>query len=286
MNEPLRIAIQKSGRLSEKSLELLRACGISLSNGDRKLKSLADNFPLEVFFLRDDDIPQYVAEGVADAGILGENEVQEKNQPVRVVEKLGFAKCRLALAIKREESYTDARWFSGKRIATSYPLILQNFLQEEGIEATIETIGGSVEIAPGIGLSDAILDIVSTGSTLVMNGLKEVETVMRSEAVLIADNKLSAEKTDVLEQLLFRIRAVNAARKNKYILLNAPNDKLQNIIQILPGMKSPTVLPLAMDGWSSVHTVIQEDDFWNVIGKLKANGAEGILVSPIEKMIL
>lgn len=285
-NEPLRIAIQKSGRLSEKSLELLRACGISLSNGDRKLKSLADNFPLEVFFLRDDDIPQYVAEGVADAGILGENEVQEKAQPVEVVEKLGFAKCRLALAIKREETYSDLSWFSGKRIATSYPVILQEFLKKEGIQATVETIGGSVEISPGIGLSDAILDIVSTGSTLVMNGLKEVETVMRSEAVLIGNKGLSAEKREILEQLLFRIRAVNAAKKNKYILLNAPNDKLQDIIQILPGMKSPTVLPLAIDGWSSVHTVIQEDDFWNVIGKLKANGAEGILVSPIEKMIL
>lgn len=286
MKEPLRIAIQKSGRLSEKSLELLRACGISLSNGDRKLKSVADNFPLEVFFLRDDDIPQYVAEGVADAGILGENEVQEKDQPVDVVEKLGFAKCRLALAIKREENYTDLSWFSGKRIATSYPVILKNFLASEGIDATVETIGGSVEISPGIGLSDGILDIVSTGSTLVMNGLKEVETVMRSEAVLIANKQLDNSKLETLNSLLFRIRAVNVAKKNKYILLNAPNDKLQDIIQILPGMKSPTVLPLAVEGWSSVHTVIQEDDFWNVIGKLKANGAEGILVLPIEKMIL
>jgi ATP phosphoribosyltransferase len=286
MNKPLKIAIQKSGRLSEKSLDLLSACGISLSNGDRKLKSLASNFPLEVFFLRDDDIPQYVAEGVADAGILGENEVLEKAQPVRVVEKLGFAKCRMSLAIKREENYSDLSWFQGKRIATSYPVILGDYLKKEGVSATIETIGGSVEIAPGIGLAEGIFDIVSTGSTLIMNGLKEVETVIKSEAVLIANQKLSAEKQDTLDQLLFRIKAVNTAKKSKYILLNAPNNRLEQIIKILPGMKSPTVLPLAMDGWSSLHTVIQEDDFWNVIGQLKANGAEGILVSPIEKMIL
>ena len=286
MNEPLKIAIQKSGRLSEKSLDLLSTCGINLSNGDRKLKSLASNFPLEVFFLRDDDIPQYVAEGVADAGILGENEVMEKAQPVRVVEKLGFAKCRMSLAIKREEDYKDVKWFEGKRIATSYPVILGDFLKKEGVSATIETIGGSVEISPGIGLAQGIFDIVSTGSTLIMNGLKEVETVIKSEAVLIANQKLSPEKQDTLNQLLFRIKAVNTAKKSKYILLNAPNDKLDQIIKILPGMKSPTVLPLAIEGWSSVHTVIQEDDFWNVIGQLKANGAEGILVSPIEKMIL
>lgn len=286
MNEPLKIAIQKSGRLSEKSLDLLSTCGINLSNGDRKLKSLASNFPLEVFFLRDDDIPQYVAEGVADAGILGENEVMEKAQPVRVVEKLGFAKCRMSLAIKREEDYKDVKWFEGKRIATSYPVILGDFLKKEGVSATIETIGGSVEISPGIGLAEGIFDIVSTGSTLIMNGLKEVETVIKSEAVLIANQKLSPEKQDTLNQLLFRIKAVNTAKKSKYILLNAPNDKLDQIIKILPGMKSPTVLPLAIEGWSSVHTVIQEDDFWNVIGQLKANGAEGILVSPIEKMIL
>jgi ATP phosphoribosyltransferase len=286
MNEPLKIAIQKSGRLSEKSLDLLGACGINLSNGDRKLKSLASNFPLEVFFLRDDDIPQYVAEGVADAGILGENEVMEKAQPVRVVEKLGFAKCRMSLAIKREENYADVKWFEGKRIATSYPVILGDFLKKEGVSATIETIGGSVEISPGIGLAEGIFDIVSTGSTLIMNGLKEVETVIKSEAVLIANQQLSAEKQNTLDQLLFRIKAVNTAKKSKYILLNAPNDQLEKIIKILPGMKSPTVLPLAIAGWSSVHTVIQEDDFWNVIGQLKANGAEGILVSPIEKMIL
>ncbi len=282
----LKIAIQKSGRLSEKSLDLLKSCGISLSNGDRKLKSISSNFPVEIFFLRDDDIPQYVAEGVADAGILGENEVMEKNQPVEVVQKLGFAKCRMALAVKREENYTDASWFNGKKIATSYPVVLQKFLDDKGLHATIEEIGGSVEIAPGIGLAEGIFDIVSTGSTLIMNGLKEVETVMKSEAVLISGRGLSAEKQEILRQLLFRIKAVNTAQQFKYILLNAPNDKLEEIIEVLPGMKSPTVLPLALSGWSSVHTVIQEDDFWNVIDQLKAKGAEGILVSPIEKMIL
>ncbi len=287
MNETvLKIAIQKSGRLSEKSLDLLKSCGISLSNGDRKLKSISSNFPVEIFFLRDDDIPQYVAEGVADAGILGENEVMEKNQPVEVVQKLGFAKCRMALAVKREENYTDASWFNGKKIATSYPVVLQKFLDEKGLNATIEEIGGSVEIAPGIGLAEGIFDIVSTGSTLIMNGLKEVETVMKSEAVLISGKNLTAEKQEILRQLLFRIKAVNTAQQYKYILLNAPNDKLDEIIEVLPGMKSPTVLPLALSGWSSVHTVIQEDDFWSVIDQLKAKGAEGILVSPIEKMIL
>ncbi len=287
MNETvLKIAIQKSGRLSEKSLDLLKSCGISLSNGDRKLKSISSNFPVEIFFLRDDDIPQYVAEGVADAGILGENEVVEKDQPVEIVQKLGFAKCRMALAVKREENYTDASWFNGKKIATSYPVVLQKYLDEKGLNATIEEIGGSVEIAPGIGLAEGIFDIVSTGSTLIMNGLKEVETVMKSEAVLISGRNLSAEKQEILRQLLFRIKAVNTAQQFKYILLNAPNSKLEEIIGVLPGMKSPTVLPLAMSGWSSVHTVIQEDDFWNVIDQLKAKGAEGILVSPIEKMIL
>jgi len=282
----IKIAIQKSGRLSEKSLELLRACGINLSNGDRKLKSKASNFPVEVFFLRDDDIPQYVAEGVADIGILGENEVIEKNEPVEIVERLGFAKCRLALAIKREDEYTGLKWFENKKIATSYPVILQKFLEENNISASIENIGGSVEISPGIGLADGILDIVSTGSTLVMNGLKEVETVMKSEAVLISQSSLAKDQQELLDQLQFRIQAVNAAKKNKYILLNAPNEKLDAIIDILPGMKSPTVLPLALSGWSSVHTVINEDDFWNVIDQLKTQGAQGILVSPIEKMIL
>ena len=284
--EVLKIAIQKSGRLSEKSLDLLKSCGINISGGDRKLKALSSNFPIEVFFLRDDDIPQYVAEGVADLGILGENEVFEKDQPVDKVKQLGFAKCRMSLAIKREEEYSDAAWFNGRKIATSYPIILQKFLDKKGISASIEEIGGSVEIAPGIGLADGVFDIVSTGSTLVMNGLKEVETVIKSQAVLIANKDLSQAKQELLNQLLFRIEAVSTAKKNKYILLNTPNDKVETIIKIIPGMKSPTVLPLAIDGWSSVHTVIQEDDFWDVIEQLKANGAEGILVSPIEKMIL
>jgi ATP phosphoribosyltransferase len=282
----IKIAIQKSGRLSEKSISLLKACGIQLSNGDRKLKSRASNFPMEVFFLRDDDIPQYVAEGVADLGILGENEVVEKNEPVDIVEKLGFARCRLCLAVKREDHYTDVHWFENKKIATSYPVILQKYLDKHEVKASIEEIGGSVEISPGIGLADGIFDIVSTGSTLVMNGLKEVETVMKSEAVLIANPSLDADKLDLLNQLRFRIQSVNAARQNKYILLNAPNENLEEIIKILPGMKSPTVLPLALEGWSSVHTVIREDDFWNVIDQLKEKGAEGILVSSIEKMIL
>jgi ATP phosphoribosyltransferase len=285
MNEPLKIAIQKSGRLSEKSLDLLRACGITLSNGDRKLKSISSNFPIEVFFLRDDDIPQYVAEGVADLGILGENEFLEKDRNVHVVEKLGFAKCRLSLAIRREEDFTSVNWLEGKRIATSYPVILEKWLAKNHINATIERISGSVEIAPGIGLADAILDIVSTGSTLLMNGLKEVVTVMQSEAVLIANLDLTTEKCNILDQLLFRIRAANSARRNKYILMNAPNHRLDNIISQLPGMKSPTVMPLAMEGWSSVHTVIAEDDFWEQISELKKLGAEGILVIPIEKMI-
>ena len=286
MNEKLKIAIQKSGRLSEKSLDLLRNCGINLNNGDRKLKSVASNFPMEIFFLRDDDIPKYVAEGIADLGILGENEAMEKRQPVETIKQLGFAKCRLCIAVRREEEYNGIAWLEGRRIATSYPVILQKFLDENSVNATIEKIGGSVEIAPGIGLSDGIFDIVSTGSTLIMNGLKEVEIVMKSQAILIANAQLSDGKQILLDNLLFRINAVNTAKNNRYILLNAPNDKVDEIIRIIPGIKSPTVLPLAIDGWSSVHTVIQEGDFWNVIEKLKENGAEGILVSPIEKMIL
>ncbi|NNE55653.1 MAG: ATP phosphoribosyltransferase [Flavobacteriales bacterium] len=282
----LKIAIQKSGRLSEKSLDLLKSCGVNLNGGDRKLITIASNFPLEVFFLRDDDIPQYVADGVADLGILGENEVFEKNQPVEVIKKLGFAKCRMCLATRREVDYHGIEWFEGKKIATSYPVILQDYLNKNKVNASIEVIGGSVEIAPGIGLADGIFDIVSTGSTLIMNGLKEVETVIKSQAVLIGNQDISQDKKALLNQLLFRMDAVNTAKKNKYILLNAPNDKVDDIIKIIPGMRSPTVLPLAMEGWSSVHTVIQEDDFWEVIEQLKENGAEGILVSPIEKMIL
>ena len=282
----LKIAIQKSGRLSEKSLELLKSCGIQLQNGGRTLKATASNFPIEVLFLRDDDIPQYVEQGIADIGILGQNEVWEKQKDVDEVKLLGFARCKLSIALPREKPYNGISSLQGKRIATSYPTILSNFLKEQGVTATIEEIGGSVEIAPGIGLADAIMDIVSTGSTLIMNGLQEVEVITKSEAVLIANRSISSEKQTLLDQLLFRIDAVQQSKENKYILLNAPNDQIEQITEILPGMKSPTILPLAQEGWSSLHSVIREDDFWNSIDRLKNAGAEGILVVPIEKLIL
>jgi ATP phosphoribosyltransferase len=282
----LKIAIQKSGRLSEKSLELLKECGIKLSNGDRKLKTEARNFPIEILFLRDDDIPQYVEQGVADIGIIGENEVWEKDKDVNTIEKLGFASCKLSLAIPRDENYTGLSYFNNKKIATSYPKILQKFFDEKKINVLIEEIGGSVEIATGIGLADAIFDIVSTGSTLLMNGLKEAEVVFRSEAVLITNKDLKPEKQQILDKLLFRIKAVRNSSENKYILLNAPNSSIEEISSILPGMKSPTVLPLAMEGWSSIHSVVKEDEFWDIIDQLKTLGAQGILVIPIEKMVL
>ncbi|MDP9956704.1 ATP phosphoribosyltransferase [Epilithonimonas hungarica] len=282
----LKLALQKSGRLSEKSLKLLEECGIKISNGTRKLKAVSSNFPLEILFLRDDDIPQYVEQGVADIGILGLNEVLEQKKQIETIQKLGFAQCRLSLAIPKEESYNGIQYFEGKKIATSYPEILSNYFQEKKINAQIEKIGGSVEIAPGIGLSDAIFDIISTGSTLLTNGLKEVETVVESEAVLVSNNDLSEDKKDILKKLLFRINAVKEASESKYILLNTPNENLGKIINILPGMKSPTVLPLAESGWSSIHSVIKEDQFWEVIEKLKNEGAQGILVLEIEKMIL
>ncbi|WP_300980328.1 ATP phosphoribosyltransferase [Nonlabens sp.] len=281
----IRIAVQKSGRLSDKSLQLLKDCGIKFDNGGRKLSTQAKNFPMEILFLRDDDIPQYVANGVADLGILGLNEVEEKNQKVEVIKQLGFAGCRLCLAVPKEVTYTGLEWFHGKKVASSYTTIVKKFFADKGINATTEEIGGSVEIAPGIGLAEGICDIVSTGSTLLMNGLKEVETVMYSEAVLISNPNLNSEKNDLLGKLLFRIEAVQNAQKNKYILLNAPNDKIDEISALLPGMKSPTVLPLAEEGWSSLHSVIEENDFWNVIDRLKEAGAQGILVSPIEKLI-
>ncbi|KFC19197.1 ATP phosphoribosyltransferase [Chryseobacterium sp. FH1] len=282
----LKLALQKSGRLSEKSLKLLEECGIKISNGTRKLKAVSSNFPLEILFLRDDDIPQYVEQGVADIGILGLNEVLEQKKQIETIQKLGFAQCRLSLAIPKEESYDGIQYFENKKIATSYPEILSNYFQEKNINAQIEKIGGSVEIAPGIGLSDAIFDIISTGSTLLTNGLKEVETVVESEAVLVSNNDLSDDKKDILKKLLFRINAVKEASESKYILLNAPNENLEKIINILPGMKSPTILPLAESGWSSIHSVIKEDQFWEVIEKLKNEGAQGILVLEIEKMIL
>lgn len=282
----LKLALQKSGRLSEKSLKLLEECGIKISNGTRKLKAVSSNFPLEILFLRDDDIPQYVEQGVADIGILGLNEVLEQKKQIETIQKLGFAQCRLSLAIPKEENYDGIQYFEGKKIATSYPEILSNYFKEKNITAQIEKIGGSVEIAPGIGLSDAIFDIISTGSTLLTNGLKEVETVVESEAVLVSNNDLSDDKKDILKKLLFRINAVKEASESKYILLNVPNENLEKIINILPGMKSPTVLPLAKSGWSSIHSVIKEDQFWEVIEKLKNEGAQGILVLEIEKMIL
>ena len=282
----LKIAIQKSGRLSEKSLELLKECGIKVSNGDRTLKTSAKNFPMEILFLRDDDIPQYVEQGVADIGILGENEVLEKDKNVSTVERLGFGNCRLSLAIPKDDVYKDVSYFQGKKVATSYPKILRKFFLEKNIDAGIEEIGGSVEIATSIGLANGIFDIVSTGSTLLMNGLKEIETVMKSEAVLISNKNLSQNKSEILDKLLFRIKAHKDGTSNKYIVLNAPNESLEKICTLLPGMKTPTILPLADTGWSSLHSVIEEDDFWNVIDTLKSYGAEGILVMPIEKMII
>lgn len=282
----LKIAVQKSGRLTEKSLNLLEECGIKISNGARKLKADVANFPIEILFLRDDDIPQYVEQGVADIGILGQNEVTERGKNVQVIENLGFASCRMSLAIPKDESYNGISYFQGKRIATSYPKILNEFFRENAITATIEEISGSVEIAPGIGLAEAIFDIVSTGSTLLMNGLKEVEVVAKSQAVMIANTALSEKKQAILEKLLFRIRAVRSAKENKYILLNAPNNAVNEICKILPGMKSPTILPLAEPGWSSLHAVVRESEFWEIIDQLKNLGAQGILVIPIEKMVL
>ncbi len=281
----LKIAIQKSGRLYDDSLRLLKECGIIISNGGNKLKAEAANFPIEVYFLRDDDIPQYVEDGVADIGVAGENVVQEKRKQVDVLEKLGFGKCRLSIAIGKNENFSKD-WLKGKKIATSYPVLLQQYLDQHKINAEIHEISGSVEIAPGIGLADAICDLVSSGSTLLTNGLKEVEIVLSSQAVLICNKELSNEKQSLVQKLLFRIRAVQKARNNKYILLNAPNEKLEDVIKLLPGMKSPTVLPLATKGWSSVHSVLQEDDFWDIIEQLKEAGAQGILVVPIEKMIV
>jgi ATP phosphoribosyltransferase len=282
----LRIAIQKSGRLYEDSVTLLKECGIDLRNVKDRLKTESDNFPLEVFFLRDDDIPQYVEDGVADIGIVGENVLFEKNKKTVVVEQLGFGKCRLSIAVPRSQQYHGIAALKGKRIATSYPFLVNSYLKQHNIEADIHEISGSVEIAPGIGLADVVADLVSSGSTLFMNGLKEVETILQSQAVLIRNNGLVQTQLDLLDKLLFRMRAVKKAKRNKYILLNAPNERIQEIIALLPGMKSPTVLPLAETGWSSVHSVLDEDTFWDKIEQLKAAGAQGILVVPIEKMVV
>ena len=282
----LKIAIQKSGRLSEKSLELLKECGIKIPDFKSKLKNSATNFPLEILFLRDDDIPKYVEQGIVDIGIIGENEVLEQGKNVDLVRKLGFANCRLSLAIPKDLDYSGLSFFQGKKIATSYPTIVQNYFTKNDITTEIVEISGSVEIAPSIGLADTIADLVSSGSTLLHNGLKEVEQVLKSEAVLISSQNLPEDISIILESFLFRIQAVINSRENKYILLNAPKDSIEQIIEILPGMKSPTVLPLAKSGWSSIHSVVRENEFWNIIDELKKYGAEGILVIPIEKMVL
>lgn len=282
----LRIAIQTKGRLHERTAILLNEVGIRLPAAKRTLLIQSNTFPAEILFLRDDDIPQAVANGVADVGIVGENEFLEKKQKATIIKQLGFSHCRLSLAIPKEEEYPGLHWFFKKKIATSYPRILSAFLKKNTIEADIHIINGSVEISPEIGLSDAIFDIVSSGSTLISNHLKEVEVVMYSEAILISNKNLNEEKNKILQELIFRIDAIQTANDKKYILLNAPNDNLQEIIQILPGMRSPTVFPLAQKGWSSIHSVISEKQFWEIINKLKNTGAEGILVIPIEKMIL
>jgi ATP phosphoribosyltransferase len=285
MSTLLRIAIQKSGRLQEGSLALLKEAGLSFSNGKDQLKTQARNFPVEVLFLRDDDIPQYVEDNVADIGIVGENVVLEKQKKNEIVKRLDFAKCRLSIAIPRAETYGGVKALQGKNIATSYPNIVKDFLKRNGVDAGIHEISGSVEIAPSIGLADAICDLVSTGSTLLSNGLKEVEVILQSEAVIVTSPALAAEKQAILDKLLFRIEAVQKAKNSKYILLNCPNESIEKITSVIPGMKSPTIIPLARQGWSSLHSVVNENDFWERIDQLRTFGAEGILVVPIEKMI-
>jgi ATP phosphoribosyltransferase len=286
MEQIIRIAVQKSGRLSDDSLSLIKECGIKFYNGTGKLKSTSTNFPVEFLFLRDDDIPGYVADGVADLGIVGENELVEKDKEVLTLKKLGFSKCRLSLAIPKGLEYSGVEYFQGKSIATSYPKILGDYLKSKNIQAEIHEISGSVEIAPSIGLAEGIFDIVSSGSTLMMNGLKEVEEVFKSEAVLIGNKNLADWKKAILDKLLFRINAVQTGKSNKYVLMNVPNTSIQRITELIPGMRSPTILPLAQEGWSSVHSVLSEDQFWENIEELRAAGAEGILVVPIEKMVL
>ncbi|MCK0145889.1 ATP phosphoribosyltransferase [Arenibacter sp. F26102] len=282
----IRIAIQKSGRLNEDSLQILKDCGISIDNGKDQLKASSRNFPLEVFYLRNGDIPQYLRDGVVDIAIIGENVLIEKGEDISIAEKLGFSKCKVSLAVPKSVKYNSVKDFEGKKIATSYPNTVKNYLDSKGVKADLHIISGSVEIAPNIGLADAICDIVSSGSTLFKNNLKEVEVMLNSEAVLAVSPQISQEGTVLLEKLRFRIQSVLRARQSKYVLLNAPNNKLDEIIELLPGMRSPTVLPLAEEGWSSVHTVINKDKFWEVIQELKEAGAEGILVCPIEKMVL
>lgn len=282
----LKIAVQKSGRLNKDSINILKDCGISISNGEDQLKAKSSNFPLEVLYLRNSDIPQYIEDGVADIAILGENVIIEQKKDLEIIEKLGFSKCRVSMAIPKGEVYSGVSWFDGKKLATSYPATLQDFLDKNNISAEIHKISGSVEIAPNIGLADGICDIVSSGSTLFKNGLQEVTTILESEAVLVSNKYLSEDKKEILNKLTFRLKAVLRAKKSKYILLNVPNDKIDEVSNILPVLKSPTVLPLAEEGWSSIHTVIEEKKFWEVIDELKKAGAEGILIMPIEKIVL
>ncbi|WP_406683855.1 ATP phosphoribosyltransferase [Seonamhaeicola sp. MEBiC1930] len=282
----LRIAVQKSGRLNQDSMQILKDIGISIDNGKDQLKASARNFPVEVFYLRNGDIPQYLKDGVVDAAIIGENVLIEKGEGIEVVEKLGFSKCKVSIAVPKDSDATSLKDLNGKKIATSYPETVKKFLIEQGVEAQLHIINGSVEIAPNIGLADGICDIVSSGSTLFKNGLKEIEVLLKSEAVLAISPTLNETRKAILETIKFRIQSVLKGRQSKYVLLNAPNNKLEKIISVLPGMKSPTVLPLAEEGWSSVHSVISKNEFWEVIDELKANGAQGILVCPIEKMVL
>lgn len=281
----LRIAVQSKGRLYEDTISLFQEAGIKISSSKRTLLVQSPNFPIEILFLRDDDIPQTVANGVADLGVVGENEFLERDEDALIIKRLGFSKCRLSLAIPKSETYNGIEWFNGKKIATSYPGILSKFMKDKGVDVDMHVITGSVEIAPGIGLADGICDIVSSGSTLISNNLKEVEVVIKSEALLIGNKNLSEEKREILDELIFRIDAVKAAEDKKYVLMNAPTSKVKDIIEVLPGIKSPTVMPLATEGWSSIHTVLDEKCFWQIIGKLKSLGAEGLLVLPIEKMI-
>lgn len=282
----LRIAVQKSGRLSEISLELLKECGIDVKNGRAQLVASASNFPLDILYLRDDDIPQYVEDGVADLGILGENVVIESRAQIDIIKRLNFGRCRLSLAVPKAVEYKSLSYFQDRKVATSYPNILDDYLSANGITSEVHVISGSVEIAPNIGLADAICDIVSSGSTLLSNGLKEVETIMKSEAVLVSRKGLDTEGAAILQKLLFRLESVMAAKSSKYIIMNAPNDAIETIVNVLPGMKSPTVVPLATPGWSAIHSVLSEEKFWDIIDDLKKAGAQGILVVPIEKMII
>lgn len=282
----LKIAIQKSGRLNEDSMKILKDVGISIDNGKDQLKASAKNFPLEVFYLRNGDIPQYLKDGVVDVAIIGENVLVEKGQDITIAEKLGFSSCKVSVAIPKGKNYNSIKDLEGKRIATSYPNTVNQFLKDNNVKANLHIINGSVEIAPNIGLADAIVDIVSSGSTLFKNNLKEVEVILKSEAVLAVSPQISSENQAILNKLQFRLQSVLKARNSRYVLLNAPNNKVDDIINILPGMKSPTVLPLAEEGWSSLHSVINKNDFWEIIDELKANGAEGILVCPIENMVL